>query len=684
LIPRFLLILSVGLASVIALTTRYVNEDLFGGLAAGRDIYSGLLRAPDHWSFTAPGLPWINQAWLSHLLFFLSYERFGPLGPLFIKVVLLGGCLATVLIRCRSLRASTGVSLVALLGGLLAVAPFVGLRQENFGLFFFMVFSTLLTTRAMPKLTRGTALLGVIALWCNFHGSFMLGLALVMAKAGLVGLRSLSAWLKRSDGFGWKDAAEWWLLSGACVLVAATVNPYGTANVLMPFRQLGTAAVTEHSADWLPLLRFQQIDEGLFAGGCTYPYLIFLSLTFLALAVVLANARRSGEGTRSILSSIKADWVMEVGIALVTVVLAFRFGRFVLFSALSLVPPAALILQSLVKNRKSNDKSAHHTERNEKTLAVAATFVLVSVSAVLCWRVAVTPYLPGNPCRPARPVTRELMSFDSFSRPLAEFMKNNQLVDRVLSGWALSPFLMWRVPEIRLFMDTRDQSYYPASVVRDYFTIMGILPASDADVILLLNRYGVETVALSTDPVDFALATKLMQSQKWACLYTDPYSLLLVRSDAPRFQSMLKTARLDALHFPDAAIRTLSEATLSHFLLGTIRPDLVNALKDEALRAPWPNYYTLICWGMDDPRKCFMQSTTGFLASEANRLSKINPLFPNGAEQITESLTRIYEILAENGMRCEDPVRASTFNGLMGMSSARYRQLRHYYLGAIF
>ncbi len=332
---------------------------------------------------------------------------------------------------------------------------------------------------------------------------------------------------------------------------------------------------------------------------------------------------------------------MEGGIALVTVALAFRFGRFVLFSALTLVPSAAFFLQTLVTHLRQLDKGMHRSARTEKILTVVAGCGLTGLMVFLCWRVAVVPYLPGNPCRPARPVMRELMSFDSFSRPLAEFMKAHRLGDRVLSGWSLSPYLMWRVPEIRLFMDTRDQSYYPTSVFRDYFTIMGIVPAPDFEALKLLDRYEVETVVLSTGPIDFELATRLMQSKRWACLYTDPYAILLVRSDAPRFRNMLETAHLKGLRFPDAPTRTLSEATLSHFLLGKIRPDLVNALKEQALRAPWPNYYALICWGSDDPRKCFMRETTGFLVSEANRLSKVSPFFSNGAEQVTESLTTL-------------------------------------------
>lgn len=682
-IPRVFLILSVSMAAVIALTARYVNEDLFGGLAAGRDISAGLLTAADHWSFTAPGLQWVNQAWLSHLLLYLSYERLGPLGPLSIKVVLFAACVVIVFFRCRSLNAGTDISLMALLAGILAVAPFMGLRQENFGLFFFLVFSALLTGEVLSRRVRLVLILLVMALWANFHGSFMLGIALIAAKAGLVTLRVAMGSRIQSSQPARTDAAEWWFLLFASVAACGLASPFGLNNITMPFRQLGTATITQHSADWLPLWRFQRIDEGLFAGGSAWPYVAFLALVLFGFAALLERTWRFPDRTAAILSETKCDWVMEAGIALVSVVLALRFGRFVLFSALSLVPTAALILHALVMHLRWGDRQEEPAPR-EKRLSIVAAAALALLLALVCWRASVVPYLPGNPCRPPRPVMRELMSFDSFSRPLTMFMKENHLTDRVFSGWALSPYLMWHVPEIRVFMDTRDQSYYPSQVVRDYFTILGILPGQTAQALELLDRYRVQSVALTTGPIDFELATTLMQSKKWACVYADPYAMLLVRADDPRFKSMLKTAKLDSLKYPDTASRVLSEATLSYYLLGKIRPDLVNALKEQCVKAPWPNYYSLICGGTDNPRTCFSSPTTSFLVSEVNRLAQISPYVPNGAEQMTDSLTRLYEILEQNALRCSDPIRAQTFEALKQSSMARYRQIHEYYLGSCF
>ncbi len=60
--------------------------------------------------------------------------------------------------------------------------------------------------------------------------------------------------------------------------------------------------------------------------------------------------------------------------------------------------------------------------------------------------------------------------------------------------------LMQAMPQIRVFMDCRDQSVYPEHIVTDYFTIMGVIRDRSRDPLALLDDYGVTCVALTTDP----------------------------------------------------------------------------------------------------------------------------------------------------------------------------------------
>src|SRR4030042_4042446 len=112
-VPRILLFLALVLALLTALGMRFLNEDLFVALCAGRDVVQGKLAQPDTWAFTTDGKVWVNQGWLSHLFLYLSYSGLRDLGPALWKTVLLLLCLWILFMRCRRLGASTDTSLLA-------------------------------------------------------------------------------------------------------------------------------------------------------------------------------------------------------------------------------------------------------------------------------------------------------------------------------------------------------------------------------------------------------------------------------------------------------------------------------------------------------------------------------------------------------------------------------------------
>lgn len=692
---RILLGLSLVLGAGIALSTPYVNEDLFLAFAAGRDIAQGVVAAPDHWSFTAEGRVWINQAWLSHYLFYATHEYVGPAGPVALKVFLFAGCLILILLRCRRVGADLGTSLVALIPGILACGPFLGIRPENFGLLFFVLFTNLLTADTLSKGARRFAIPVVMVAWANFHGSFMVGLALLGVKCLLVTWRAF-----RKASHSKAEAAEWWITAALCTILPGVVSPFGIDNLLMPFKQVGTRAITEYSADWLPLLSFGQLDHGFLGGGSVYPYLILLALLTVSGLVSVKY------GVRRYLKNVPADVVMEAVVALVTVFMAFRFRRLVLFSALSLVPLLAAFYQSVKEALRHSERSvpisALQTDAESSTgqgpsregirpgsaVAPIAAAACLAVMAFLFWRAAVVPYLPGNPFQPERPLIRQLMSFDSFSPSLIKFMRTNGIGEtnfgeRILAGWELSSYLMEAMPHIRVFMDCRDQSVYPERVATDYFTIMGVIQDRSRDPLALLDDYGVTCVALTTDAIDLEAAIKLMRSRKWACIYADPQSILLVRADSERFKEAIRSD-LNGLWFPDEESRTLSRAFLSHFLHGRIPPEVVEHLKADVRRNPWPNFYPIIVWGIDTDGSCYKSQTVNYLISEAVRLNEIDPYRDRRGAWALESLVRIYEILQANALHCGQVERARGFERLKADYQRKYDQLRDQYLGRFF
>ncbi len=233
-------------------------------------------------------------------------------------------------------------------------------------------------------------------------------------------------------------------------------------------------------------------------------------------------------------------------------------------------------------------------------------------------------------------------------------------------------------------MDTRDQSFYPREVIRDYFAIMGLLHESEPDRMRLLDKYSVDLVVMTTEPYDFKLALTLAKNSAWGCVYYDDYSIVLVRTESPRFHDMLNEVNFRNLWYPDEDTRIRSEALHAHSKHIQVPPYLIDKLKLIVERHPRPNLYRLISWGEGYPRGCLQEATTRFLLSEAARLSGISPLYAHGAEEITQSLMAIWEILATSAQNCGNENARMKFEQLRQRCASEFEVMSRKYLGPPF
>jgi hypothetical protein len=87
------------------------------------------------------------------------------------------------------------------------------------------------------------ALLPVMTLWANLHGSFTLGLALVAPLA-------VEAWW--NAGAERRATALAWLRFGALAMIAACLTPYGPEPILVAWRILGLGQILSIITEWRP------------------------------------------------------------------------------------------------------------------------------------------------------------------------------------------------------------------------------------------------------------------------------------------------------------------------------------------------------------------------------------------------------------------------------------------------
>ncbi len=676
---RLLLSLSLTAAILIAWGMRFLNEDLFVALCSGRDTWNGLLATPDRWSFTTGGAVWVDQSWLSHLFYFLSHSALSDLGPVLIKGLLLVGVCLIFYFRCRRLDASPEISLSATILGTLSLAPFLQIRAENFGLIYFAMLSSLLAAPSAWVRWRQIGCVVILAIWSNSHGSFILGyvliglrfsldLLLTLKRAGIPGLDLLSGLGDRRSGgrppgqpgrggmvkqregrsASKTDPIGWLITLAIAFLGMAFLNPYGPSNLLMPFRQISASSVTAQSTDWVPLVQL----ESVFSQGFLQPLDVLPFVGALLLIAVLSLATLLVGGIEATCSAVfrerpRADVVMEVLMPLVLVILALRFRRIILFAGLSIVPLLALTMQAAAQIFR--ERFSTYVQRNQgpkwKGISTIAALALLAFLCFQFYSKTALAYLPDNPMRYDRPIVAQWMSFDSYNTDVVDFMTRNHIKGRVFTSWTISDFLLFHVPDIQVFIDCRDQSAYSDDLIGTYFRMLNSGPKEIPGALGVLDMYRVSYVVLATNPRAFRLATLLMQTRKWGCIYKDEEVFVLARADSARYGPAIRSGDLDGVRYGSPRTRVVTEAILNQFMKGSIPKDLLTQIKAEADKRPDANLYSLIASAMNGSSPRLLPKTKTYLKSRVDDLAGRSHMVAAGGKTVLQSLLRVLSIL---------------------------------------
>jgi len=279
--------LGVALGTVFALIGAYVgsgrlsDNSFFTHLATGRIILDDGVPSVDPYTWHSAGEPWTVQSWLASLIYALLDESVGLLGPRLFHMVL--AALVALGTWWLSRYCESLVMRVAVAGLALAAGGFFWVeRPLMIGLACFC---------ALWFLTDRGPLWAIVPLmwvWVNSHGSFPLGVVLVVCL--LVG---------RLMDHG--DVRRPWRVVGVTVLgtvVGGVLSPVSGAILVFPLTLLERAdqlqAVSEwrspNFADWGPRLFLVMLLLGLMAARRVGRWeLVIPALVFSGAALVGAR-----------------------------------------------------------------------------------------------------------------------------------------------------------------------------------------------------------------------------------------------------------------------------------------------------------------------------------------------------------------------------------------------------------
>jgi hypothetical protein len=106
------------------------------------------------------------------------------------------------------------------------------------------------------------------------------------------------------------------------------------------------------------------------------------------------------------------------------------------------------------------------------------------------------------------------------------YMKANGIQGRLFNDWDWGGYLIWHMPEMKVFIDSRGDPYGSTGVFKDYWAAI-----TDQNPQAVLDKYQVEYVLM---PADSTLSKVLMTKPTWAQIYKDDASVLFHRSATPQ------------------------------------------------------------------------------------------------------------------------------------------------------
>jgi len=231
----------VALFVVLILALPLADPDYFWHLKTGEYIVTQrALPAGDVFSFTHAGQPWVLHEWLFEVLLFGAFANAGSFGVKLLTALLAMATLGVVFVLTRRLGQSAPLAVALVVCGAFVLAGGWTPRPQLVTYLLFAVFLSILLHAKYDGARRALyALPLLMVLWVNFHGGYVIGIALT----GLfTGAEWLTYWFGATRTPAQRRRLVELTLIALATLLASLVNPEFVGHWLYPFQVLGMEA----------------------------------------------------------------------------------------------------------------------------------------------------------------------------------------------------------------------------------------------------------------------------------------------------------------------------------------------------------------------------------------------------------------------------------------------------------
>jgi hypothetical protein len=469
----FEVMLALGLAviTVCTISNRFQDPDLWWHLKIGEIVWqTHSVPSTDTLSYTAYGHEWMAHEWLAELSIYTAYHFWGNTG-LSLWLAALGSTLFILIYRLCNLAAHD--PLLAFMGGVCAwffASVGLAIRPLLLGHLFLAAELAILEFGTTGNRRRLWLLPPLFAVWVNCHGSYLFGL-------GVLGVYFASSFMRgkwgpiTAEGEDTRGRARLGILLLVCV-AATCCNPVGIRLLTYPFnlyfqQTTNLAAVQEWAA---PNLR-----EPRAIGLIAVTFAVFL----------LPFVRRTPIRLR--------DCVL----VLTAFVLASRHLRMLILFGIVAAP----VLCRLVPALLPEDRRREHPAANAALMAVFL--------AVMVW-IFPTPAAIQRQIRAANPTGA------------VDYIRRTGLAGPMLNDYGYGGYLIWALPERKVFIDGRADLFDWTGVFAEY----GRWAMLEEDPKLLLDKYHIRFCIF---PKNAPLMNALPYLPGWSKVYADNVAVVYAR-----------------------------------------------------------------------------------------------------------------------------------------------------------
>lgn len=471
----------MALSSVHTLTS--INQDIGRHLRLGEIITSTRsVPATNLFSYTHPYQPFLNHHWLGEVFFYWLSRVDGVAGLIPIKAVILG--IAFMLAIASTWRRDSAhlMGFAALIAWGVMIER-TDVRPEIFsylftGWFLFVLFR-------YPQSRLRWTLPFVQAIWVNTHITFFMGPLIYLCAVGGDIVRTFPLW---------RDTLRRWVPFGAVLALSLMVNPWGIAGALYPLQILSGYgySVLENKGPFF-----------LLAWG--YPMVTTVMLFVLA-GCTLAYSFITGSRVRQVAG--------PVLLALITFVFAqIMIRNYALFALSGIAALGALAQQHPIRLRQGFWISGVLTVLLGASVVSGQFFPLVRLPQQFGAHVPVG------------------------AQAAVDFIREHKLRGPLFNNFDIGSFLIWKLPEEKVFVDGRPEAY-PS----DFASSVYIPMQEDATVWERERaRWNIQMIVWShrdLTPWSRTFLERMEKDADWKEVYRDGSTLILLPKEIARARGL--------------------------------------------------------------------------------------------------------------------------------------------------